>query len=447
MEKSSSASIWWPSRHRTQVGGPPSGRGLQLFFEPSGATELCLQGSLLPLAKTTRTALPCLPIGQFCTCSAQRHPAINNPLFAAFRLKITIAMASPHSAKEALQAWLKTLSPEDRLKAQKFADDLPMGASLPASTEASGDLPQTGTTASSTSASNQADPSTTPIPEELNPVLVAQQEWYAGQDKVFQGTVPPEMPWQDDDLSAQPSSSTGSQPMPSAPSAKPQVPDAEPWLLPTPDTRLFNIFGEAIRLQDVRENIAKGQQPDCLYRDVSAPDDQPLNRQELWAAVQFKPIYRTAGRWTNFELLPADIRTPPPQFCIEVEDAPKLPPAHRLQPKEKARRCLRPRAPACHPNRLGKLCGPTRPRRDRGRRQRPEQQPPHRLSQPRQPQKLRRLRPLSTSPTRRPRALNQSLHHSSTCAHPNHSHSCLKRPSLKQRPSGLSLSAYLRPRP
>ena len=77
--------------------------------------------------------------------------------------------------------------------------------------------------------------------------------------------------------------------------------------------------------------------PHCLFKDPAAVDQQPLNRQEMWAAMQYKPIYRTAGRWTYWDLLPEDIRKPPPQFCNEIEDAPKQPPASRIQPKEKAR--------------------------------------------------------------------------------------------------------------
>ena len=117
----------------------------------------------------------------------------------------------------------------------------------------------------------------------------------------------------------------------------PQAPDQEPWLLPKPDTCLFNIFGESFQLQDIKERIAKGQMPHCLFKDPAEVDQQPLNRQEMWAAMQYKPIYRTAGRWTYWELLPDDVRKPPPLFCNEIEDAPKQPPASRLQPKEKAR--------------------------------------------------------------------------------------------------------------
>ncbi|CAE7835285.1 unnamed protein product [Symbiodinium sp. KB8] len=36
--------------------------------------------------------------------------------------------------------------------------------------------------------------------------------------------------------------------------------------------------------------------------------------------MQYKPIYRTAGKWTYWDLLPDDIRKPPPQFCNEIED-------------------------------------------------------------------------------------------------------------------------------
>ena len=77
--------------------------------------------------------------------------------------------------------------------------------------------------------------------------------------------------------------------------------------------------------------------PHCLFKDPVAGDQQLLNRQEMWAAMQYKPVYRSAGRWTYWDLLPEDIRKPPPLFCNEIEDAPKQPPASRVQPKEKAR--------------------------------------------------------------------------------------------------------------
>ena len=184
---------------------------------------------------------------------------------------------------------------------------------------------------------SEANPATTPIPEEPSPVLLAQREWYDSQDKIFRGPIPPETPWQDDDLSAQPSSSASEQPMVNEAHTEPPAPDQEPWLLPKPDTRLFNIFGESFELQALKEKIAKGQMPHCLFKDPAGVDQQPLNRQEMWAAMQYKPIHRTAGRWTYWELLPDDIRKPPPQFCNEIEDAPKQPPASRSQPKEKAR--------------------------------------------------------------------------------------------------------------
>ena len=208
---------------------------------------------------------------------------------------------------------------------------------MPASEGAPSEPTNVDKPADPTAPHSQADPSTTPIPEEPNMTFLAQQEWYDSQDKIFRGPIPPDAPWQDDDLSAQPSSSASAQPIASQPKTSPQAPDAEAWLLPKPDTCLYNIFGEPFQLRDIKEKIAKGQMPHCLYKDPKAADEQPLNRQEMWAAMQFKPIYRTAGRWTYFDLLPDDIRKPPPQFCEEIEDAPLLPPASRLQPKEKAR--------------------------------------------------------------------------------------------------------------
>ena len=242
------------------------------------------------------------------------------------------AMAASQTAKEALRAWLNLLSPEERRIAEAT-----MGASMPASEAAPDEPTKVDTHADPTVPHSQADPSTTPIPEEPNLTFLAQQEWYDSQDKIFQGPTPPDTPWQDDDLSAQPSSSASAQPIASQQKTSPQAPDAEAWLLPKPDTCLFNIFGESFQLRDIKEKIAKGQMPHCLYKDPKAAGEQPLNRQEMWAAMQFKPIYRTAGRWTYYDLLPDDIRKPPPQFCDEIEDAPLLPPASRLQPKEKAR--------------------------------------------------------------------------------------------------------------
>ena len=241
-------------------------------------------------------------------------------------------MAAPQTAQEALQAWLNLLTPEERSAAQSK-----MGATLPASAEASDEPNHVAASDEPTPTPSQADPSTTPIPEEPNPILLAQREWYDSQDKIFQAPIPPETPWQDDDLSAQPSSSASPQPMASETRASPQAPDQEPWLLPKPDTCLFNIFGESFQLRDLKERIAKGQMPHCLFKDPAEVDQQPLNRQEMWAAMQYKPIYRTDGRWTYWELLPDDVRKPPPLFCNEIEDAPKQPPASRLQPEEKAR--------------------------------------------------------------------------------------------------------------
>ena len=84
-------------------------------------------------------------------------------------------------------------------------------------------------------------------------MFLAQQEWYDGQDKIFRGPIPPESPWQDDDLSAQHSASDPQQPAADAAHAEPTSPDQEPWLLPKPDTCLYNIFGESFELQATRK--------------------------------------------------------------------------------------------------------------------------------------------------------------------------------------------------
>ena len=296
----------------------------------ASAMQLSSQASLSTFLCWARTALAHDGSASFAiTCRACITPLWAAPLGFSFRL----AMAAPQSAQEALQAWLKFLSPEQRREAESK-----MGAALSASARASDEHTHVDSTAEPAASSGQADPSTTPIPEEPNPILIAQREWYDSQDKIFQGFVPPETPWQDDDLSAQPSSAASAQPTGSENTASQQASDQEPWLLPKPDTCLYNIFGESFQLQNVKESIAKGQMPKCLlYKDLSAADEQPLNRQEMWAATQYKPIFRTGGRWTYYELLPEDIRRPPPQFCDEIEDAPIQPPAARTQPKEKAR--------------------------------------------------------------------------------------------------------------
>ena len=197
-------------------------------------------------------------------------------------------MAAAQTAQQALRAWLSLLTPEQR----RLANQQLMGAGLPAPAPAS-DEPSNDAEASEepTGAAgtelpipvSQADPSTTPIPEDS--VLAAQREWYNSQDKRFQGPIPPETPWQDDDLSAQqpppaPQQPLSSEPMPSEAPAEPTAPDQEPWFLPKPDTRLFNIFGESFELQAIKEKIAKGQMPHCLYKDPVAGDQQPLNRQD-----------------------------------------------------------------------------------------------------------------------------------------------------------------------
>ena len=196
------------------------------------------------------------------------------------------AMAAPQSAQEALRAWLNLLSPEERRVAESR-----MGATLPASAAASEEPTNVDTHAEPTAPHSQADPSTTPIPEEPNPTYLAQQEWYDSQDKIFQGPSHQTHPGRT--MICQPS--LHRQPLLSLWQARKGLassPDAEAWLLPKPDTCLFNIFGEPFQLQDIKEKIAKGQMPHCLYKDPKAVDEQPLNRQEMWAAMQYKPIYR-----------------------------------------------------------------------------------------------------------------------------------------------------------
>ena len=340
-------------------------------------------------------------------------------------------MAAPQTAQEALRAWLNLLPPEERRAAQSA-----MGATLPASAQASHEPTHVAAPDEPTPTPSQADPSTTPIPEEPNPILLAQREWYDSQDKIFQGPIRPE-PWQDDDLSAQPSSSASPQPTVNETSTAPQAPDQEPWLLPKPDTCLFNIFGESFELQARKEKIAKGQMPHCLFKDPAAVDQQPLNRQEMWAAMQYKPIYRTAGRWTYWDLLPDDIRKPPPPFCTEIEDAPKQPPASRLQPNKRPdpSMCLPRLAPACRPNRFRRTPG----RMQQNRRRPPSLPPPPSPNQPRSPRPLRQRQIPQRSLQPPQPGQNPSPHPSNICARPSRSPFCPRNPSHCPNPCPPSL--------
>ena len=136
-------------------------------------------------------------------------------------------MASAAIAQEALRAWIKLLPPD-----QQEAILQSMGNSLPGEADAP-PVP--------TSQPSQGDPATTPIPEEprltqpQSQEFLAQQEWHPGQDSFFSGPVPPEMPWQDDDLSAHASASSSQQPMqPTVDETLPEptsTPDREPWLI------------------------------------------------------------------------------------------------------------------------------------------------------------------------------------------------------------------------
>ena len=122
-----------------------------------------------------------------------------------------------------------------------------MGAGWPTPAEASGQPTTATTSAEPTPLPGEADPASVPIPEEPSPLLVAQREWYDTQDKIFQGIIPPEIPWQDDDLSAQQSSSASQQPTAAKDHTEPTAPDQEPWLMPKPNTRLFKHFRRLLR--------------------------------------------------------------------------------------------------------------------------------------------------------------------------------------------------------
>ncbi|CAE7248498.1 unnamed protein product, partial [Symbiodinium microadriaticum] len=142
----------------------------------------------------------------------------------------------------------------------------------------------------------------------------------------------------DDDLSAQHSASASQQPTAEAAHAEPTSPDQEPWLLPKPDTCLYNIFGESFELQALKEKIAKGQMPHCLYRDPEAIDHQPLNRQEMWSAMQYKPIYRT-GQMDLLGPLEPKASTSPAEpagsaAANTLGNKPEPPPQQHLRPPE-----------------------------------------------------------------------------------------------------------------
>ena len=93
------------------------------------------------------------------------------PCFSIFGLQLLLCNGSATDCQEALQAWLKLLSPEERRAAQSK-----MGATLPASAEASDEPTQAAAADVPAPTPSQADPSTTPIPEEPNPILLAQRE-------------------------------------------------------------------------------------------------------------------------------------------------------------------------------------------------------------------------------------------------------------------------------
>ncbi|CAE7681048.1 unnamed protein product, partial [Symbiodinium microadriaticum] len=68
---------------------------------------------------------------------------------------------------------------------------------------------------------------------------------------------------------------------------------------------------------------------------------------ELWAAMQYKPIYRTAGKWTYWDLLPDDIRQPPLQFCNEIEESEPLPKPMPTKPAQQPLPADRPSRHRC----------------------------------------------------------------------------------------------------
>ena len=138
--------------------------------------------------------------------------------------------------------WIKLLAPEQQ---ELLEQARTMGAAIPTFADPSPEP--------SGQPASENNPATTPIPEEPRPEqphsqeYLAQQEWYSGQDSFFSGYIPPEIPWQDDDLTAQAAASSSQQPPRGETTSEPtsSSPDQDPWMLPKPDTRLFNIFGEA----------------------------------------------------------------------------------------------------------------------------------------------------------------------------------------------------------
>ena len=157
--------------------------------------------------------------------------------------------------------------------------------------------------------------------------------------------------------------------------------------------------------------------PDCLFRDPPAGDQQPLNRQEMWAATQYKPN--------------DGVRVPPPLFCNELEDAPKQPPTARVQPKEKARPKHVP--PSARPS--------------------PPPKPPQKDSwadatdQEESPRRALPRRPRLSLPPRALKSRKRSLHHSSTSYLRSRNPSCLRTPiPPPKRPPPSLLRHHSQPR-
>ena len=122
----------------------------------------CLrQASPLPIVYWARTAFAHAFSASFPIAS---RACINLACAASLGFSFRLAMAAPQSAQEALRAWLNFLSPEQRRAAESQ-----MGAALSASATASDEHIKVDSPAEPAVSSGQADPSTTPIPEEPNP--------------------------------------------------------------------------------------------------------------------------------------------------------------------------------------------------------------------------------------------------------------------------------------
>ena len=114
---------------RAMLSGDSSGQPLVC----PGLNLIRMQAFLRQVRLSLTTCLP-RTASAFALCSllcSCKQKCMQLPALASLGFSFYFAMAAPQTAQEALQAWLKLLSPEERREAQSK-----MGASLPASAEA-----------------------------------------------------------------------------------------------------------------------------------------------------------------------------------------------------------------------------------------------------------------------------------------------------------------------